>query len=281
MTPSPPRPVGSLPHSVLVVDDDADVRSTVAEYLAGHGFHVAEAADGLEALASVKRSRPRTVVLDLAMPRLGGLETLRYIRAFDPTIAVVIITGSTDPEVHRQLQGLGRVTVLPKPLALPEFVQILKDGGSETGPAAVKAAAVPQSLEAAATTRGAAARKSILIVDDDDGIRAVLEELLTLNGFETLAAASALDAVRVLGQHAPNVILLDIEMPGLSGLDALPIMIAIAPTAAVIMVSGNSDEEIAKKTLARGAFDYVIKPVDVAYLMRSIDAAIATTSNDG
>ncbi len=276
--------MGSLPHSVLVVDDDADVRSTVAEYLTGHGFHVAEAANGLEALVSVKRNRPRTVILDLAMPRLGGVDTLRYIRAFDPTIAVVIITGATDPEVHRQAQGLGRVTVLPKPLALPDLVRILRGGDSEAGPAPVEAAAVPQSEpapEAAATAQAAAPRKSILIVDDDEGIRAVLEELLTLKGFETIAAASAVDAVRVLGDHVPNVILLDIAMPGLSGLDALPTMIAMAPTAAVIMVSGSSDEEIARQTLARGAFDYVIKPIDVVYLMRSIDAAIAATSNEG
>jgi DNA-binding NtrC family response regulator len=261
--------VGSLPHSVLVVDDDADVRSTLAEYLAGRGFHVDEAADGLEALASVKRNRPRTVVLDLAMPRLGGVETLRYIRAFDPTIAVVIITGATDPEVHRQVQGLGRVAVVQKPFALPDLVHVLQDGHSETGPAPVVAAA--------AAAPGAGPRESILIVDDDDGIRAVLEELLALNGFETLAAASALDAVRVLGEHAPNVILLDIEMPGLSGLDALPAMLAMAPGAAVIMVSGHSDEELARQTLARGAFDYIVKPIDVVCLMRSIDTAIAAT----
>ena len=263
-------PAGSPPTSVLVVDDDADVRSTVAEYLTAHGFHVDEAANGLEALLKVKRHRPRTVILDLAMPRLGGMETLRYIRAFDATIGVVIITGAADAEVHRQAREFGHVTVLSKPLDLPDLVRILQGGDSGTAPAP----------EAAAAAHGAAPRACVLIVDDDEGIRAVLEELLTLKGFETLTAADAVEAVRVLGERVPSVILLDIEMPGLSGLDALPTMIALAPTAAVIMVSGNSDVEIAKQTLARGAFDYVIKPLDVVYLMRSIDTALAATPGD-
>jgi DNA-binding NtrC family response regulator len=279
VTPSPSPRAASLPHPVLVVDDDADVRSTVAEYLTLHGFQVGEAANGLEALVSVKRHRPRAVILDLEMPRLGGADTLRYIRAFDPTIAVVIITGAADPEVHRQAQSLGRVTVLPKPLELAVLVRILQGGDSETG--LTPEVTVPRSEpvpEAGAAP--AAPRRTVLIVDDDEGIREVLEELLAVKGFETLVAANAVDAVRVLGAHVPSVILLDIDMPGLSGLDALPTMIAMAPSAAVIMVSGTSDEELARQTLARGAFDYVIKPIDVGYLMRSIDTALAATSGE-
>ena len=265
------RDVRSTTHSVLVVDDDADVRSTLVEYLTCHGFHVGEAANGLEALLGVKRTRPRTVILDLEMPRLGGMETLKYIRAFDPTIAVVIGRGTSDPEILRQAHVLGGVKVLGKPLELPALVRILQGGDVETAPA-------PVPLSEPEPAADVATRRTVLIVDDDEDIRSVLEELLTLKGFRTLTAASALEAVAVLRDHVPNIILLDIEMPGLSGLDALPTMIAMARDAAVIMVSGHSDVEIAKQTLARGAFDYVVKPIDVAYLMRSIDTAVAGTA---
>src|SRR5207244_13615486 len=92
---------------VLVVDDDRDVRETVVELLRGEGFDVVEAANGLEALLQVKRARPAGVVLDLLMPRLGGLDAIKRIRTFDPAIRIVVITGSPDPELVRQAQALG------------------------------------------------------------------------------------------------------------------------------------------------------------------------------
>ena len=64
-------------------------------------------------------------------------------------------------------------------------------------------------------------------------------------------------------EDPPDVVLLDIEMPGLAGADALIAIQAVAPAVKVIMVSGTSDAALAQRTLARGAFDYVTKPVDL------------------
>jgi YesN/AraC family two-component response regulator len=80
-----------------------------------------------------------------------------------------------------------------------------------------------------------------------------------------------MDALRLLGHGAPDAIFLDIDMPGLSGLDALPAIRALAPDAKVVMVSGIHDEAVAKQTLARGAFDYMVKPLDLTYLGRTLD----------
>jgi YesN/AraC family two-component response regulator len=66
-------------------------------------------------------------------------------------------------------------------------------------------------------------------------------------------------------------------MPGLNGLDALPGIRALAPNAKVVMVSGIHDETVAKQTLARGAFDYMTKPLDLAYLRRTVDTIRAMT----
>ena len=66
---------------VLLVDDDNDNREMYAIYLRANGFHVAEARDGAEAIAVAKKLRPAVVVLDLEMPRVNGLETIRRIRA--------------------------------------------------------------------------------------------------------------------------------------------------------------------------------------------------------
>jgi len=115
---------------VLVVDDDAEMRAVFSEYIRLQGFHVLEAKDGLEALLQVKRERPRAVILDLAMPRLGGIEALKRIVKFDPTIAVVVVTGETDTDLHRQASLLGVRAVLRTPVGLPDLLSALT--GSNT-----------------------------------------------------------------------------------------------------------------------------------------------------
>src|SRR5882672_4476243 len=64
------------PRVVAVVEDDADLRESYGEYLEGQGFAGVQAENGLEALLQIKRARPASVVLDILMPRLGGLEAL-------------------------------------------------------------------------------------------------------------------------------------------------------------------------------------------------------------
>lgn len=71
--------------------------------------------------------------------------------------------------------------------------------------------------------------------------------------------------------------LLYVTMPRLGGLEALTAIRAIVPAVPVIMLSGQTDVELAKRTLSFGAFDYIVKPVDFTYLAESVGAAIAMT----
>lgn len=108
---------------------------------------------------------------------------------------------------------------------------------------------------------GVAARSAakILVVDDDPGMRETLVDLLVGAGHHVRDVETAAEAVRAIVDAEPDVILLHIHMPGLTGVDALPAIRAIALSVAVIMVSGNTDTDVAKGGLARGAFDYVVK----------------------
>ncbi len=101
---------------VLIADDDAEVRDTIGGCLHEQGFEVVEAANGLESLLQVKRERPDAVLLDAVMPRLGALDVLKRIRAFDPGINVIVITNGDDPLMKQQALALGAMLVLQKPL---------------------------------------------------------------------------------------------------------------------------------------------------------------------
>ena len=104
--------------SVLVVDDDDNLRRTIREYAQTMGSEAWEASNGLEALWVVKHQRPDLVLLDLSMPRLDGFQTIRHIRRFDPSIRIVVVTGDRSEATQRQVSSLG-VGLLLKPLDLP------------------------------------------------------------------------------------------------------------------------------------------------------------------
>ena len=105
----------------LVVDDDPEARQVLSDFLRLRGLAVLEAQNGLEALLSVKQHRPGVVVLDLNMPRLGGLEALKRIRPFDPTIRVAVVTEDPDAAIHQQARALGATVVLIKPVDLAQL----------------------------------------------------------------------------------------------------------------------------------------------------------------
>ena len=115
----------------------------------------------------------------------------------------------------------------------------------------------------------------ILIVDDEAEICELLGELLGKTGYQIRSAPDGDTALRAVRDEAPDVVLLDIVMPGLGGIEALTTIRAIAPDVKVIMISGKADIETAKRSLAYGAFDYVTKPIDLGYLALSVAAALA------
>ena len=114
----------------------------------------------------------------------------------------------------------------------------------------------------------------VLVVEDllpvADMIRDVLSEL----GYESMASPNGRDALRRVPGYRPDVMLLDLDLPGMSGGEVLREMREHHPDVPVVMVTGNRDERAAEGTLARGAFDYVRKPFDVDVLGRILQAAL-------
>ena len=255
-----------------MVDDEPDLRTMVSEYLTRQGFEVQTAENGLEALLHVS-ARPTAVVLDLRMPRLGGLEALKRIRAFDPGIRVVILTGEQDVELRRHALTLGAAAYLSKPVVLTELLAALT--GPVIPPLAGGEAADRQARARAVSGPSTPVNAHFLVVDDDAEFRAVLVELLTRKGYHVRSATDGTAALQEVLRMQPDVVLLDVNMPGMSGIEALAVIRALAPEAAVIMVTATTETAASKRALAYGAFDYVVKPVDMAYLERSVATALA------
>ena len=109
----------------------------------------------------------------------------------------------------------------------------------------------------------------------------MLRDLVETFGYRAATAGNAAQALRAVREFLPHVVLLDIRMPGIGGDTVLVRLRTSTPSLPVIMVTGNRDEDEAKRVLAAGAWDYVSKPVDSAYLEHAIAAAVATSPGSG
>lgn len=114
----------------------------------------------------------------------------------------------------------------------------------------------------------------ILVVDDDDVIRDTLCELLAAN-HSCQTADTAEQALALLEAQRFDVVLTDISMPGLSGMELLNRVVETYPGTPVIIISGLSDEEQAQSLMSRGAFDYLLKPFRLEVVEESVKRAIS------
>jgi CheY-like chemotaxis protein len=116
------------PATILVVDDESAITLLVTRYLSHLGYHAVEATSAAQALATVRRQRPRIdlVLTDAIMPEVSGIELATILLANAPGPSVILMTGALPPEVER-LDIAGQIVrVLRKPLDLDELQQVLR-----------------------------------------------------------------------------------------------------------------------------------------------------------
>ena len=109
--------------------------------------------------------------------------------------------------------------------------------------------------------------RSVLIVDDDSGMAETLADILSVFGYAVTTASSAVTAVRVVTQTRPDLVLMDVRMPGLSGVEALKTMKALAPQMAVIMMTAFARENLAEEARRAAALAVLPKPLDMERLL--------------
>jgi CheY-like chemotaxis protein len=115
----------------------------------------------------------------------------------------------------------------------------------------------------------------LLIVDDDEAVLEVLAEYFGGQGHAVETALSGDAALAAFTRARPDLVLLDVRMPGMDGVQVLRQLRALTTAVPIVMVTANEDLAVARLTLKLGAFDYVPKPFDFGYLDRVVTAALA------
>ncbi|HEX6087417.1 MAG TPA: response regulator [Thermoanaerobaculia bacterium] len=180
--------------TVLVVEDDHAAYDAIASTLTTAGFLPIRARHGDEALRIAKEVHPAAVTLDLALPGMDGWEVLRRLKSDDATRSLpVVIVSMMD---NRDLGvALGADDYFVKPLDRARLLE---------------------RLHAIAARHGT---KRLLVIDDDESVHALLDEDLSPLGYAIENAASGEAGLKAAEERAPDVIILDLMMPGMSGFE--------------------------------------------------------------
>jgi putative two-component system response regulator len=115
---------------------------------------------------------------------------------------------------------------------------------------------------------------TLLVVDDEDSIRNALRKFLVQQGYEVVTAATGEEALAVLQRQKVTGILLDVNLPGINGVELVPQLLELEPTVAILMLTAVNDATSAALCMQRGAYDYLIKPIDLGHLSRAIHHAL-------
>ncbi len=231
---------------ILVVDDEPGVRITLAANLELHGYDVVTASDGDEAIECVKKERFDLVVCDIRMPRLNGVEAFQHLREAQPGIQVVFITGFEVEDLIKRAIAEGAYTVLHKPLAMERLLSV-----------------VELALE----------YPVVLVVDDSEPFANSISAALGESGQRAQPVFSGEDALTAINDAKVDVVVLDLVMPGIDGVETFLRLRQVDPRVRVIAVTGHDVADLIQAVMSHGAYKCLKKPFDVAALIQVIAKA--------
>ncbi|MCG2583729.1 response regulator [Massilia sp. TS11] len=259
---------------LLLVDDNLQIRSAIRSILNDLGFRTVHAAASAEEAMRIFGERPvGAVICDQSLPGMGGLAFMQWMRE-QPRWAdrpFLLLGEETDPGAVQALLAAGASDYLVKPFTYDHFQQKLEALLRPARRAAVAAArsGSPRALIGEDTPVEERIRKAtILVVDDMATNIKVIAGMLTDDGYNVKVAISARKALELAQSAQPDLILLDIVMPEMSGFELCKRLKADPDTRdiPVIFLSSRDGADDVVGGLALGAADYVTKPVESSVL---------------
>ena len=241
--------------TILVVDDEANIRLFIKHELAAKGHTVIEAAGGKEAVELARKHHPDLITLDIMMPDLDGFDVTAVLKN-DPQTASIPILIITVVEDMQKAFRLGANDYLTKPISLNLMLQKVNN-------------------------LLAGKQKQIFCVDDDKATLKSLEFELGKCGFITKCCDNGRQALHLIEENPPDLIILDINMPDMSGIEVMQKLKSNPQTEKipVVIVTGVDIDEGRVKALAIGADDYVNKSEGFKKLFESVEKMTACVSH--
>ncbi len=262
---------------VLVVDDNATNRMVLLKLLQSWGCRAALASGGAEACDllthAARGGEPFDIVLlDMHMPELDGMATARRIRAEATTREVPIVALTSVSRGGTRHDDIGLIAVIPKPIKHTQLAEAMMEA---------LAAAARARAEPSTQVPGDAERPGcILVVDDNEANRIVAETVLRRGGYEVHLATNGREAIAAVRTLAPDLVLMDVQMPEMDGLAATAAIRAgedpahRRPIYALTAATSGEDRVRCQEAQMDG---YIAKPLRREELLETVARVLAAT----
>ncbi len=247
---------------VLIVEDNALNMKLVRDVLKIDGIESVEAERAEDGLELARTSRPDLILMDIDLPGMDGFTAMRIIKD-DPALSgipVLALTAYAMEGDKNQAKEAGCMGYITKPLKISSFRDTVKKYLGAPDQSSVKKNKRHECLPVIKVSNG----KRILIVDDEALNIKLLDAQLSSKGYQTLSADNGRDAVEIVRNGKPDLILLDIMMPGMDGYEVTSLLksdpsISEIP---VILVTALTGEDNKQKGLEAGADEFINKPIN-------------------
>ncbi|MBF0459525.1 MAG: response regulator [Nitrospirae bacterium] len=244
-------------HKVLLIEDDETARKQLAKFIQKERFEVIQADNGRTGIELFRLEKPHIVLTDMKMPDMDGMKVISTIKGISPETDIILFTafGETDTAIMALREGV--LDYLKKPIDLDALSMSL-------GRARERVVAREENF----------IQPVILLVDDEELPRKRLARVLAKENWMVIEAENGEDAIKTFGLAKIDIVITDITMPVMNGLQSLHKMREMNRDFEAIVFTGYGDEEGAIQALRDGALNFIKKPVDIDQLILSVEKAL-------
>lgn len=263
--------------SILLLEDDDNLAVLIQDVFERHGYVVVRGKNGAEGIRLLKQVTPDLILLDLQMPEMNGYQVLESLRKEGNRVPVIVISNSGQPVELQRLAEFGVVDYLIKAefdptelLGLVDqfFTQGRVEGRNSTAEnvEAAEPHALPEGSEAVWPGKERRAvrepqKPKVLVVEDDVFLADIIMQKLRQYPYELALARTGEEAIQCYDSQHPDLILLDLLLPGISGIEVLRHIRSVRndATTRVVVVSNFSEEGHREEVEQLGAQRYMVK----------------------
>lgn len=232
---------------ILVVDDEKEFCRNVKDILEMENYEVVTAYDGLKGLELIKQSNFDLVLMDVKMPVMNGVETFKKMKEIVPDTPVIMVTAYAVENLLQEALQEGAFGTLKKPLDFDKLFELIES-------------AIPDGA-------------MILVVDDDENLCANMKNVLDNIGYRVSVAYNGNTAIEKAQENDFDIIILDMKLPSLNGLEVYLAIRKIRPNVVVIIITGYPKEmgDLAQEAVQKGAYICLEKPIDMDDLLSMLE----------
>ncbi len=242
---------------ILLVDDNEAFLDSTKDVLEDQGYKIVTAKSGEEAVRVFGAHTFDVILMDIKMPGMNGVESFIEMKRLRPGIKVIMVTAYGVEEMIRQALAEGALAVLHKPLDMTLFFRSVD--------------------EARKGGRGGL----ILVAEDDEALCDTLLDILGEAGYQAFAAHNGKEAVEMAEANPFDVLLLDMKLPFLNGLEVYRRIKPLQPNIVAIIITGYAQEmaDLIQQTLNETAHACLTKPLDMTQLLGLLKEILAANGD--